>query len=81
MFFEKFKDFDNIYDIIKKSLINGKYYIDTVLINKIILRKEGIKDENIIESGICTKCNSKKLHSYRDKKEQSGRNASLIAIL
>lgn len=79
MFYEKFKNFKEIDQIITKSK-NSKYYIDTGLINRIILREEGIKDENIIDSDICTKCNSDKLHSYRVEKQNSGRNTSLIAI-
>ena len=80
MFYEKFKYLKEIDKIITKSK-KSKYYIDTGLINKIILREEGIKEENIINSDICTKCNSEKLHSYRAEKQNSGRNTSLIAII
>lgn len=81
MFYERFKNFKEIEDIIKKSENNGKYYIDTVLINKIILRKEGLSIKNIIDSGICTKCNWDKMHSYREEKEIAGRNTGLIALI
>jgi len=81
MFYEKFKSFKEIKDIIKKSEDNNKYYIDTVLINKVILKKEGLREENIIDSGICTKCNSDKLHSYRENKEKAGRNAGIITLI
>lgn len=80
MFYEKFKDTEKIDEIIKKSKDNNKYYIDTVLINKVILKREGLRTENIIDSKICTKCNSEKLHSYRECKENSGRNTGLIAL-
>ena len=81
MFHEKFKSFEEIDDIIKKSKKNNnKYYIDTVLINKIILRKEGLKTENIIDSGICTACNLKKMHSYRKEKEVAGRNTAILTL-
>lgn len=80
MFYSKFKGIGRIEEIITKSANNGKYYIDTVLINRLILRREGLRDENIIESGICTKCNSKKLHSYREEKELSGRNTAIITL-
>lgn len=80
MFYEKFKDMDEIDKIIKKSKNNNKYYIDTVLINKVILNREGLRSENIIDSKICTKCNSDRLHSYRECKEKSGRNTGLIAL-
>lgn len=57
-----------------------KYYIDTCLINKIILQEVGLKLENIIDSGICTVCDSDSFHSYRVDKLQSGRNATMIMI-
>jgi len=57
-----------------------KYYIDTTLINKLTLQEVGLKGENIIDSGICTVCNSNKFHSYRTDKEKSGRNAAMISI-
>lgn len=79
MFYEKFKDTGEIEKIIKTANKN-KYYIDTVLINRIILNREGLRNENIIESKICTKCNSNKLHSYREEREKSGRNTGMIAL-
>lgn len=78
------KEFVNICsknDVIEKGeIINNaqKYYIDTTLINKILLREIGLKDENMIDSGICTVCNSDELHSYRSDREKSGRNAAII---
>ena len=80
MFYEKFKDISEIDEIIRKSENNNKYYIDTVLINKIILKNEGLEECNIIDSEICTKCNFNKLHSYRIGGDNAGRNASIITI-
>ena len=51
------------------------------LVNKIILEKEGLNPKNIIDSKICTKCNSDLLHSYRETKELSGRNTAIIALV
>lgn len=54
--------------IFKGEIKDGKqkYYIDTVMINKIIFRDEcGIKAKNIIDSNICSVCHSDKVHSYR----------------
>ena len=79
MFYEKFEYTNQINEIIKFR--NNKYYIDTALINRIILKEEGLKEENIIESRICTKCNSEKLHSFRKSKELAGRNTGLIALI
>lgn len=80
MFYEKFKNICDIDKIIKSAKSNNKYYIDTVLINKVILKREGLRVENIIDSKICTKCNSEKIHSYREEKDKSGRNTGLIAL-
>lgn len=57
-----------------------KYYIDTVKINRIILEQLGVKQENIVESKICTVCNNKEFHSYRSDKEKSGRNTAMIYL-
>lgn len=81
MFFEKFKYTGRIEEIITPSRQINKYYIDTALINKIILIEEGLKEENIIDSNICTKCKCEKLHSYRANKEKAGRSTSLISII
>lgn len=70
-------------DIIEKNkIIDGKqkYHIDTTLINRLILEKVGIKPENIIESGICTVCNSEYMHSYRAMGDKAGRNATVISL-
>ncbi len=79
MFYEKFKNLGNIDEIITKSK-NSKYYIDTGYINRLILIHEGLTNENIIDSKICTKCNHNKLHSYRMEGALSGRNVSIISL-
>ena len=53
---------------IKKRVISG--IIDTVKISKIKLLELGITEENIIDSNICTVCNSKYINSYRADKEK-----------
>ena len=80
MFYQKFKELGNIQEIITKSK-NSKYYIDTGHINKLILIQEGLMNENIIDSKICTKCRENKLHSYRVKGKDSGRNTSIICLI
>ena len=78
MFFEKFKELDSINDIITKDESKQKYYIDTLKINTEILKMAGLKEENIIDSKICTVCNSTICHSYRADKELAGRSISVI---
>ena len=68
-------------DIIEKSKkTEGKYYIDTTLINRLILQEIGIKPCKIFESGICTMCNSKIMHSYRASGKEAGRNVAIIGL-
>lgn len=83
LFKSKFKYTGKISQIIKEGRkIDGvqKYNIDTTLINTLILKEIGIADENIIDSNICTVCESDKFHSYRVDKENSGRNAAIITL-
>lgn len=57
------------------------YYIDTILITKILLEEEGIKKENIIDSGICSVCNVDKINSRRGDGENYGLGAAFIQFL
>lgn len=77
------KHFDNMEGIITKGEIKEekqKYYIDTIKINKNILLGMGLKEENIIDSKICTVCNYDSIHSYRKEGKSAGRNTSLIML-
>lgn len=58
-----------------------KYLIDTILINKIILEEEGILPENIIDSGICSVCSSKKVHSRRADGIDYGLGTAVISMI
>lgn len=82
MFYKEFLYTGRTNDIIsKENTDNSKYYIDTVLINKIILQEAGLKEKNIIDSGICTVCNSSVMHSYRVDKDNAGRNTAIISLV
>ena len=79
--FEKeFNDIENIKKIIKETILEQKWNIDTVEINKILLEKEGLKKENIIDSKICSVCNSDLIHSYRVEKQEYGLNTAVIEL-
>ena len=83
LFYQKYKNLSEISEIIKKGEIKEekqKYFIDTTKINICLLKEMGLKEENIVESNICTVCHSDKFHSYRVDKENSGRNAAIIAL-
>ena len=83
LFEEKFKDIVDISKIIEKQPCKGtdeKWNIDTIELNKMLLVQDGLKPENIIDSKICTVCNSDKLHSYRVEKENFGLETAIIAL-
>ena len=39
-----------------------------------------IQEENIIDSNICTVCNSNLMHSYRKDGKNAGRNTAIIGL-
>ena len=83
MFENEFKDLNinkNI-DIMEKQKDKEKWNIDTILINRIILEKTGLKAENIIDSGLCSVCNKELIHSFRVEKEGYGLNTAIISLI
>ena len=83
LFYNKYKDLKNIDEIIKlgdKKEDKQKYYIDTVKINIELLKNIGLKEENIIDSNICTMCHSKEFHSYRTDGKSFGVKGAIIAL-
>ena len=83
LFEEEFKDLNisKNTDIMEKQKDKEKWNIDTVLINKIILEKAGLKEEKIIDSGLCSVCNKDLIHSFRVEKQGYGLNTALISLL
>lgn len=69
IFESKFYNFNQKYDIITRTdKFNEKgiqYAIDAVLVNKLILIESGLLEKNVIDSQICTVCESDKFHSRR----------------
>ena len=57
-----------------------KYYIDTILLNETLMINLGLKKENIIDSGICSVCNSKYINSYRKDKANYKLSTAIINI-
>lgn len=82
MFEKEFEDLqiNKRTDIMEKQEDQEKWNIDTVLINKIMLEGLGMKQENIIDSGICSVCNSDLIHSYRVEKQGYGLETALISL-
>lgn len=79
-FEREFQDMDNLEELIEETVPNQKWHIDTVKMNEIILQKEGLRPENIIDSGICSVCHSDCIHSYRTEKQGYGLNTALIEL-
>lgn len=80
MFEKEFKSIIEKNDIITETISSKKWTIDTVLINQIILEEKGLKKGNIIDSKICSVCNSNLVHSYRVEKEGYGLETAIIEL-
>jgi len=78
IFYAKYNYLENIEKIIKPK--GNKWVIDTVLLNKTLFLKRGIKLSNMVFSNICTKCNKDIMHSYRGSKGLGGLNTGLIML-
>ena len=75
-----YKDLKEIDEIIVPVPGEDRWSIDTVKINEVILRQAGMQQENIIDCGICSVCNSDLIHSYRVEKEVYGLETALIEL-
>ena len=54
LYTNEFKDIANLDEAIEETVTNEKWHIDTVLINKILLKRKGLLEENIIDSNLCS---------------------------
>ena len=79
LYYKEFKELQKIGKIIT-PITEETWTIDTVEINKIILKEAGLKEENIIDCGICSVCNSDLIHSYRAEKEEYGLSTAIIEL-
>lgn len=77
-FLNKFEKLGNKDEFIIKY--NDKWFIDTVLINKIILKQAGILEDNIEDCGLCSVCNKDKIHSFRAEGESYGLATAIISL-
>lgn len=81
MYTEEFKELNDEKYCIYKKRENNKYLIDTIKINRLILKNEGLNENNIIDSGICSVCNKNLIHSYRGHGEEAGRATQIITMV
>ena len=57
-----------------------KFMIDTILITKLLLKEAGVKEENIVDSNICSLCANEKINSRRGDGGHFGLNAAFIKL-
>lgn len=67
-------------DKVFKSNGEGKWRLDLWKTNYIQLLEMGIREENIIESRICTSCNTELFFSHRKENGRTGRMGAFIAL-
>ncbi len=73
---QNFKHWREVTGYLKKD----KYLFDLQQTNMLMLREAGIKEENITESGLCTRCNPELFYSYRGEGEGVGSLAAFIQL-
>ncbi|MGN1043840.1 MAG: peptidoglycan editing factor PgeF [Acutalibacteraceae bacterium] len=77
-------NFENLNLINKSYLIKsqniGKVNIDLPEVNRQILIKNGVRDNNIIKSDVCTKCYCDLLFSHRAMGKNRGTNVAVMAL-
>ena len=73
-------DFSEIITLGEIKENKQKYMIDTVLINKQCLLRLGIKEENIIDSNLCSVCHKDEIHSARAEGEGFQRETAIIVL-
>ncbi len=59
---------------------NGKYRVDLQGIIKKVLADNGVPEQNIIVSGVCTKCNRDIFFSFRGDERKTGSLAALMML-
>ncbi|MGJ7922477.1 peptidoglycan editing factor PgeF [Neobacillus sp. LXY-4] len=62
------------YNLIKEN----QYQLSLPLANKLMLKAAGVKEENIINTNLCTSCQNELFFSHRKDKGQTGRMISFI---
>ncbi len=73
-------DFINLNDIFTTKP-NGRYMLNLVEANRLILLNSGILPQNIDCSDICTCCNCEDLHSHRATNGKRGNLAAIIELI
>ena len=69
--------FDDASSYIDRS--RAKPHIDVAALTAGLLRNRGFSEKNIIDSGLCTRCEGSIFHSYRRDGRGGGRNLAIVA--
>lgn len=77
--FEVAGDFSKIFPK-EVSRRDGRYYLDLAAANKSEILGNGVKEVNIIDSGICTFCGNNQFFSFRKEGKSSGRIMSVMML-
>lgn len=80
-YYNEFKTLKEIENLIVPVPNEERWAIDTVEINKIILKQAGLKEKNIIDCDICSVCNSKQIHSFRVEGKGYGLGTAIIELV
>lgn len=75
MFLAENKDFENYMEVKEP-----KYHLNLWEINRYLLMREGIREENIEISGLCTKCHNDLFFSHRGQKGKRGLMAGILMM-
>ena len=57
----------------------AKPHVDVVSLTADLLRNRGFAEANIVDSGLCTRCEGSMFHSYRRDGKGGGRNLAIVA--
>ncbi|AGB40790.1 uncharacterized protein, YfiH family [Halobacteroides halobius DSM 5150] len=73
------EQFDD-WKVLVKQINAKEWWLDLSLANRVQLEELGVNPKNIIDSDLCTACNSDLFYSYRRDNGETGRMASLIKL-
>lgn len=59
---------------------DGRLYLDLVDVNKRQLKGSGVREERVLDSGICTVCRNDEFFSFRKEGSLAGRMISVIML-
>ena len=66
--------------VIEKTSKPDKFMIDLSLANKLLLMKAGVKEENVVISDLCTRCNCDLLWSHRATNGKRGTMSAFMQL-